>query len=74
MPRIDLSLPELREYRPEPPGPAGFEAFRSPSTVFAAYQCYAGPKEIAVYEFNDDEGGGPHQQARQAAWLASVLG
>ena len=44
-----------------------------PSTVFAAYQRYAGPKEIAVYEFNDHEGGGPHQQARQAAWLASVL-
>jgi cephalosporin-C deacetylase len=44
-----------------------------PSTVFAAYRSYAGPKELAVYEFNDHEGGGPFQQARQAAWLASVL-
>ncbi|GAA1951577.1 acetylxylan esterase [Nocardioides panacihumi] len=44
-----------------------------PSTVFAAYRSYAGPKELAVYEFNDHEGGGPFQQARQAAWLAEVL-
>jgi cephalosporin-C deacetylase len=44
-----------------------------PSTVFAAYQAYAGPKEIAVYEFNDHEGGGPFQQARQAEWLRGVL-
>ncbi|MDH2412833.1 acetylxylan esterase [Nocardioides sp. CER19] len=44
-----------------------------PSTVFAAYRSYGGPKDIAVYEFNDHEGGGPYQQARQAAWLAGVL-
>ena len=44
-----------------------------PSTVFAAYHSYAGEKDIAVYEFNDHEGGGPFQQARQAAWLRSVL-
>ena len=28
-----------------------------PSTVFGAYNAYAGPKEIAVYEYNDHEGG-----------------
>jgi cephalosporin-C deacetylase len=44
-----------------------------PSTVFAAYRSYAGPKEIAVYEFNDHEGGGPFHTARQAAWLEEVL-
>jgi len=44
-----------------------------PSTVFAAYHSYRAAKEIAVYEFNDHEGGGPFQQARQAAWLAKVL-
>jgi cephalosporin-C deacetylase len=44
-----------------------------PSTVFAAYHSYAAAKEIAVYEFNDHEGGGPFQQARQVAWLAKVL-
>jgi cephalosporin-C deacetylase len=44
-----------------------------PSTVFAAYGSYAGPKEMAVYEFNDHEGGGPFQQARQLAWLRTVM-
>ncbi|SFD03989.1 cephalosporin-C deacetylase [Nocardioides terrae] len=44
-----------------------------PSTVFAAHHSYRAAKEIAVYEFNDHEGGGPFQQARQAAWLAEVL-
>lgn len=29
-----------------------------PSTVFAAYHHYAGPKEIRVYPFNEHEGGG----------------
>jgi cephalosporin-C deacetylase len=44
-----------------------------PSTVFAAYHSYAGTKRIEVYEFNDHEGGAPHQLLRQARWLASVL-
>ncbi len=30
-----------------------------PSTVFAAFNHYAGPKDIAVYSFNGHEGGGP---------------
>ena len=29
-----------------------------PSTVFAAYNYYAGPKDIKIYEFNQHEGGG----------------
>jgi cephalosporin-C deacetylase len=41
-----------------------------PSTVYAAYHAYAGPKEIAVYPFNDHEGGLSHQRLRQADWLA----
>jgi cephalosporin-C deacetylase len=43
-----------------------------PSTVFAAYNAYAGPKEIVIYEYNDHEGGEAFQQARQNAWLAAV--
>jgi cephalosporin-C deacetylase len=31
-----------------------------PSTVFAAYNNYAGDKDIMVYEFNGHEGGGTH--------------
>jgi cephalosporin-C deacetylase len=44
-----------------------------PSTVFAAYNWYAGPKEIEVYEFNDHEGGAAYHQQRQLRWLAEVL-
>jgi cephalosporin-C deacetylase len=35
-----------------------------PSTVFAAYNHYAGPKDIAVYPFNAHEGGRRHQRAK----------
>jgi cephalosporin-C deacetylase len=45
-----------------------------PSTVFAAYNSYGGPKEIEVYEFNDHEGGAAHHEQRQLPWLAGVLG
>ena len=40
-----------------------------PSTVFAAFNSYSGPREIAVYPFNGHEGGGAVQFARQIAWL-----
>ncbi len=37
-----------------------------PSTVFAAFNAYAGtPKDIVVYPYNGHEGGGPHQTQRQ---------
>lgn len=128
MPRTDLPLAELWEWRPELPEPAELAvgdphaevarylaahrdrvaaAFDTlvhldaailgrratapalfsvammdqtcpPSTVFAAYHAYGGsshvPKEIAVYEFNDHEGGEAFQQRRQLRWLAEVLG
>lgn len=46
-----------------------------PSTVFAAFNAYAGTdKTIEVYDFNDHEGGGPFQQAVQLAWLPERLG
>ncbi|GEP32571.1 acetylxylan esterase [Nocardioides szechwanensis] len=44
-----------------------------PSTVFAAYNAYAGPKEIRVYEYNDHEGGEACQRTRQLAWLGAAL-
>ncbi|MGW2781133.1 acetylxylan esterase [Streptomyces populi] len=41
-----------------------------PSTVFAAFNAWAGEdKQIEVYDFNDHEGGGPYQQAAQLRWL-----
>jgi cephalosporin-C deacetylase len=44
-----------------------------PTTVFSAYNAYAGPKDIAVYEYNDHEGGEAFHRTRQLEWLADVL-
>ena len=44
-----------------------------PSTVFAAYHAYAGPKEIEIYEFNDHEGGEAFHRGHQLDWLAATL-
>jgi len=41
-----------------------------PSTVYAAFNAYGGPKEIVSYAYNDHEGGEAFHKARQAAWLA----
>jgi cephalosporin-C deacetylase len=44
-----------------------------PSTVYAAYHAYAGEKEIAVYPFNDHEGGQAFHNAKQLRWLHDRL-
>lgn len=44
-----------------------------PSTVFAAYQRYAGRKDIAVYPFNGHEGGGTVHRRAQLAFLGEIL-
>jgi cephalosporin-C deacetylase len=40
-----------------------------PSTGYAAYNHYAGPKELVVYPYNMHEGGGAHHDEAQLAWL-----
>jgi cephalosporin-C deacetylase len=40
-----------------------------PSTVYAAYNHYAGPKEMVEYPFNDHEGGQQVHEAKQLDWL-----
>lgn len=40
-----------------------------PSTGYAAYNHYAGPKELVVYPYNMHEGGGTHHDEEQLAWL-----
>jgi cephalosporin-C deacetylase len=40
-----------------------------PSTGYAAYNAYGGPKELLLYHYNDHEGGGAVHQARQIDWL-----
>ncbi len=44
-----------------------------PSTVFAAYNHFAGPKDIRVWRYNEHEGGGPHQQVEKVRFLQEVL-
>ena len=46
-----------------------------PSTIFAAFNAFAGAdKTICEYGFNDHEGGGGFQETAQLAWLAERLG
>jgi len=43
-----------------------------PSTVFAAYNHYAGPKQMRVYEYNQHDGGGIHQDIEQLRFLREI--
>jgi cephalosporin-C deacetylase len=43
-----------------------------PSTVYAAYNHYAGPKRMITWEFNDDEGGGNHPVVRQLNFVRDL--
>lgn len=42
-----------------------------PSTVYAAFNGYGGPKEMVEYPFNGHEAGGAFHEARKLAWLAA---
>ena len=44
-----------------------------PSTVFAAYNHYGGPKQIVEYPFNGHEGGGAHHDLVKLRWLGERL-
>ncbi|MGW7265260.1 acetylxylan esterase [Streptomyces sp. NPDC054842] len=45
-----------------------------PSTVYAAFNAWAhDDKTIEVYDFNDHEGGGPHQEEAKLRWLPRHL-
>ena len=45
-----------------------------PSTVFAAYNYYAGKKDIRVYEFNLHEGGESYQDLERLKFLKKLVG
>ncbi|HEX9373674.1 MAG TPA: acetylxylan esterase [Roseiflexaceae bacterium] len=45
-----------------------------PSTVFAAYNHYAGSKEIRVWRYNHHEGGGTYQAQEKIRFLRGVWG
>jgi cephalosporin-C deacetylase len=44
-----------------------------PSTVYAAFNHYAGPKRITVYPFNGHEGGGTHHDSPRLEFLAESI-
>ena len=44
-----------------------------PSTVYAAYHAWGGPKELVEYPWNGHEGGGPFHERAQLRWLATLL-
>ena len=45
-----------------------------PSTVFAAYNHYAGSKEIKIWPYNDHEGGEIFQTIEKVKFLTELLG
>ncbi len=45
-----------------------------PSTVFAAYNHFAGPKDIRVYHYNRHEGGGNYQVVEKVKFLRTLWG
>ena len=44
-----------------------------PSTVFGAYNAYAGPKQLDVWTYNGHEGGGPDSDAASVRILRAVF-
>lgn len=44
-----------------------------PSTVYAAFNHYGGPKEIVEYPFNDHEGGQAFHHVAKLGWLAARM-
>lgn len=49
------------------------DAVCPPSTVYAAYHHYAGPKRMTVWPYNGHEGGQTHQVAEQLRFLAETV-
>lgn len=49
------------------------DAVCPPSTVFASYNHYAGPKEIKVWPYNKHEGGQTFQTREQLRWLRDIV-
>jgi cephalosporin-C deacetylase len=43
-----------------------------PSTVFAAYNYFAGPKQIRIYQYNNHEGGGNYQTVEKVKFLNEI--
>jgi cephalosporin-C deacetylase len=49
------------------------DAICPPSTIYAAYNAYGGPKEIREYPYNDHEGGQGFHEVEKLRWLAELF-
>jgi cephalosporin-C deacetylase len=70
---FDVSILALRARAPALFSVALMDTVCPPSTVYAAYNAYAGPKQIRAYPFNDHEGGHAFHQAEQLHWLSALM-
>jgi cephalosporin-C deacetylase len=48
------------------------DAICPPSTIYASFNHYAGPKEMRVYTYNEHDGGGAHHDTAALAFAAGV--
>ncbi|RCV56300.1 acetylxylan esterase [Marinitenerispora sediminis] len=74
-----LSYVDALNFAPRATVPAAFSAaamdpVTPPSTCFAVYNAYAGPKDMRLWEFNGHEGGEVAGHRRRLEFLARVLG
>jgi cephalosporin-C deacetylase len=72
-----LEYVEGRNFAPRATAPALFsvgleDVITPPSTVFAAYNEYAGPKDIRIWPFNGHEAHGVEQHLEQLSFLRSL--
>jgi cephalosporin-C deacetylase len=70
---FDCALLSRRAHAPAVFSVALMDQVCPPSTVYAAYNAYAGPKTIRVYPYNDHEGGEGFHQAEQLSWLRELF-
>ncbi|GAA3750095.1 acetylxylan esterase [Salinactinospora qingdaonensis] len=73
-----LAYVDALNFAPRATVPAAFSAgymdpVTPPSTCYAVYNAYAGPKEMKLWEFNGHEGGEAMQHERRLDFLAKVL-
>ncbi|OWA02469.1 acetylxylan esterase [Streptomyces sp. CS227] len=70
---VDAALLASRATAPALFSIAMMDEICPPSTCFAAYHRYGGPKDLRVYEFNGHEGGGAHHRRAQLTWVRRLL-
>jgi len=70
---VDLALLASRATAPALFSVGLLDTICPPSTVYAAYNAYGGPKQIIEYAYNDHEGGGEFHEVAKVSWLRSLL-